>query len=245
MNCEVTGKNVLVTGGTRGIGRAIVTAFAQGGATVYTCGRTDSAEADKLRDELQGPAARHVVDIADVGDPLQCRQLVARAVAALGHIDVLVNNAGVVSHRALPDLDDDEWSRVMDVNLRAVYEVTRAVLPAMRDGSSIVHISSAVASVGMVGRTHYTAAKAAVIGFNRSLCKEVGARGIRANVVAPGIIETDQAAGITPETRARYEQLAALRRLGTPEDVAGVVVFLASDLARFVSGQTLVVDGGI
>ena len=245
MNSDVKGKRVLVTGGTRGIGRAIVTAFAQRGAAVYTCGRSDGPAAAGLRDELRELAGRHVVDVANVGDPDQCRRLVARAGEALGGIDVLVNNAGVVSHRTLSDLDGDEWSRILSVNLRGVYEVTRAALPLLSDGSSIVHVSSAVAAVGMVGRTHYTASKAAVIGFNRSLCKEVGPRGIRSNVVAPGIIETDQAAGLTPETRKRYEQLAALQRLGTPDDVAAVVLFLGSDLSRFVSGQTIVVDGGI
>ena len=239
---DVKGKRVLVTGGTRGIGRAIVTAFAEAGATVYTCGRTAGEAARTLREEL---GDGHTVDLADLADPAQCRALVGRAADTLGGLDVLVNNAGVVSHRTLDDLDGDEWSRVLDTNLRSVYEVTRASLPHLGRDSAVVHISSAVAAVGMVGRTHYTASKAAVIGFNRSLCREIGPRGIRSNVVAPGIIETDQAAGLTAEVRARYSALASLNRLGTPQDVADVVLFLASPLSRFVSGQTIVVDGGI
>jgi 3-oxoacyl-[acyl-carrier protein] reductase len=245
MDGDMTGKRILVTGGTRGIGRAIVTSFARQGATVYTCGRAESTAARELRTELAGLGDGHVVDIADIGVPAECRALVERAAKTLERLDVVVNNAGAVSHHTLDELDGDEWSRVMDVNLRGTYEVTRAALPHIPDGGTVINISSALATVGLAARTHYTASKAGVIGFTRSLCKEVGTRGIRVNVVAPGIIDTDQVTGMPPAARARYEQLAALRRLGTPEDVAGVVLFLASDLSRFTSGQTLVVDGGI
>jgi 3-oxoacyl-[acyl-carrier protein] reductase len=245
MGNELKGKRVLVTGGTRGIGRAIALAFAAAGATVHTCGRTDGEASAALRTDLAEYGGEHVVHAADVADPAQCRRLVEDTVGTLGGLDVLVNNAGVVSHRTLDELDGEEWSRIIDTNLRGTFEVTRAALPSMGQGGSIINISSAVAAVGMVARTHYTASKAAIHGFTRSLCKEAGPRGVRANVVAPGIIETDQAAGMTPEIRKRYEALAALGRLGTPEDVADVVVFLASDAARFVSGQSIVVDGGI
>jgi 3-oxoacyl-[acyl-carrier protein] reductase len=245
MSIELKGKRVLVTGGTRGIGRAIALTFAGEGATVHTCGRSEGDAAAALRTEFAELGGEHVVHVADVADPAQCRALVERTTGALGGIDILVNNAGVVSHRTLDELDGDEWSRVIDTNLRGTFEITRAALPAMGEGGSIVNIASAVATVGMVGRTHYTASKAAIFGFTRSLCKEAGPRGIRANVVAPGIIETDQASGLTGEVRKRYEALAALGRLGTPQDVADVVLFLGSDGARFVSGQTIVVDGGI
>ncbi|MEU2338214.1 SDR family NAD(P)-dependent oxidoreductase [Streptomyces sp. NPDC013172] len=245
MDSDLKGKRVLVTGGTRGIGRSIVLAFAARGATVHTCGRSDGEAAAALRTDLGQYGGDHVVHAADVADPAQCRSLVTAAAEALGGLDVLVNNAGVVSHRTLDELDGDEWSRVLDTNLRGTFEVTKAALPTMGEGGSVINIASAVAMIGMVARTHYTASKAAIYGFTRSLCKEAGPRGIRANVVAPGIIETDQAAGLTGEVRKRYEALAALGRLGTPEDVADVVVFLAGEGARFVSGQTIVVDGGI
>jgi 3-oxoacyl-[acyl-carrier protein] reductase len=126
-----------------------------------------------------------------------------------------------------------------------MYLVTRACAAAMGPGASVLNVTSAVAMVGLAGRTHYTASKAGVIGFTRSLAKELGPRGIRANAIAPGVIDTDQASGLTPEQRVRYAQLAALGRLGHPEDVADAALFLASDAARFVSGVTLNVDGGI
>jgi 3-oxoacyl-[acyl-carrier protein] reductase len=245
MSTEIKGKRVLVTGGTRGIGRAIVTAFAAEGATVHTCGRAEGPSLAALRADLAELDEAHAVHAADVADPRQCRELVGKTVDALGGIDVVVNNAGVVSHHTIDELAGDEWQRVMDTNLRGTFEVIRAAAPAMGDGGSIVNIGSAVANVGMVARAHYTASKAAVYGLTRSLCKELGPRGIRLNMVAPGIIETDQAAGMTPEVRKRYEALAALGRLGTPRDVADVVVFLAGDGARFVTGQSIVVDGGI
>ena len=245
MDGHIAGKRVLVTGGTRGIGRAIVTAFAEHGARVYTCGRTESTASQQLRDELAKFGDGHVVDCADMGVPEDCQLLVDRAAKAMDHIDVLVNNAGAINHRTLEELDREDWNRVLGVNLGGTYEVTKAVLPHMPAGGSIVNVASAVALVGMPAITHYTAAKAAVIGFTRSLCKEVGPRGIRANVVSPGIVDTDQAAGLSPEARKRYQQMAALRRLGEPSDIADVVVFLASDLSRFMSGQTLVIDGGI
>lgn len=245
VNLELSSKRVVVTGGTRGIGRAVVLGFAAAGATVHTCGHSESAAAESLRTELKAFGEGHVVDVADIGDRRAAAAFARRAAAALGGIDVLVNNAGVVSHSTVDSMDDAEWDRVLETNLGGTMAVTRAALPSLGAGASVVHVASAVASVGMVGRTHYTASKAAVVGFNRSLCKELGPRGVRSNVVAPGIIETDQATGLTPEIRARYEKLAALQRLGTAQDVADVVLFLGSDLSRFVSGQTIVVDGGI
>lgn len=245
MSTEIKGKRVLVTGGTRGIGRAIATTFAAAGATVHTCGRTDGLAARALRAEFAEIGGAHVVHTTDVADPTQCRALVRSAADACGGIDVVVNNAGVVSNRTVDELDSDEWQRVLDTNLRGTFEVIRAAAPTMGDGGSIVNIGSAVANVGMIARAHYTASKAAVYGLTRSLCKEFGPRGIRINMVAPGIIETDQAAGMPPDVRKRYSALAALGRLGTPRDVADVVLFLASDAARFVSGQSIVVDGGI
>lgn len=242
---DFRGKTAIVTGGSRGIGRAAVLALAQAGATVAACHRRSTEETDRLAAELKELDNRNLLVQADVADEDDVARFVDEAVQQLGKIDILVNNAGVVSHASLGDLTLAEWRRTIDTNLTGAFLVTRALLPSLRAGGSVVNISSAVATVGMVGRTHYTSSKAGLVGFNRSLCKELGSRGIRANVIAPGIIETDQVSGLTPEVRSRYEQLAALGRLGRPEDIADAVLYLASDLSQFVSGITLVVDGGI
>ncbi|MDA2812977.1 SDR family oxidoreductase [Nocardiopsis sp. RSe5-2] len=245
MKQDFDGARVVVTAGTRGIGRAAVLAFADAGARVYTCGRSDREAADSLAAELAERGDGHTVELADMADPERCRSFTASAARALGGIDVLVNNAAAVSHRTLEDMEPEEWNRILTTNLTSVYEVTRAALGHMGAGAAIVTVSSAVAMRGMAGRTHYTASKAALTGFTRSLCKEVGPQGIRANVVAPGVIATDQIGRLTPERRERYERMAALGRLGAAEDIAGAVLYLAGPGASYVTGQTLTVDGGI
>jgi 3-oxoacyl-[acyl-carrier protein] reductase len=241
----LSGVRVLVTGGSRGIGRAIALRFAAHGASGVVCHRRSSPQADSLAVELAGHGGDWQVVEADVTDPDSVAALVAGACSRLGAIDVLVNNAGVVSHVELEHMELGQWREVLDTNLTAMYLTTRACAEAMGPGGSVINVTSAVAMVGLPGRTHYTASKAGVIGFTRSLAKELGPRGIRANAIAPGIIDTDQASGLTPDQRVRYAQLAALGRLGRPEDVADAAVFLAGDGARFVSGVTLNLDGGI
>jgi NAD(P)-dependent dehydrogenase (short-subunit alcohol dehydrogenase family) len=245
MNLALGGKQALVSGGSRGIGRAIVLALARGGASVAACYHNESEAVTSLATELHHIGGDSQVIQADVADEASVAQLVRRVRERFGRIDILVNNAGVVSQRTLADMDLPEWRRILDTNLTSMFLVTRSAMDAIPPGGSVINVTSAVAMVGMVGRSHYTASKAGVIGFTRSLCKELGPRGIRANAVAPGIIDTDQAAGLTPEQRARYSNLAALGRLGKPEDVANAVLFFASELSRFVSGAILNVDGGV
>jgi 3-oxoacyl-[acyl-carrier protein] reductase len=182
---------------------------------------------------------------ADVTSPDDVAELIGRCAETLGGLDVIVNNAGAMSHIPYADLEPTEWHRMLDTNLTAIYLVCRAALPLLADGSSIVNIGSGLATVGMPARAHYTASKAGVIGLTRSLCKELGPRGIRVNTVSPGIVETDLVSRLTPEQRAQYSRLSASGRLGRPDDLADVVLFLASDLARFVNGVNLPVDGGI
>jgi NAD(P)-dependent dehydrogenase (short-subunit alcohol dehydrogenase family) len=239
------GKRALVTGGSRGIGRAIVLGLAREGASVAACYHRESDDVERLRGELAAIGGRSYLARADVADPASVEAFVGEAGARFEGIDTVINNAGVVSHAMLEDLTLDEWRRVIDTNLTAIYLITKAALPAMADGGSIVNITSAVAMRGMPGRAHYISSKAGVIGLTRALCKELGPRGIRVNALAPGIIETDQTAGLQDAGRTRYAGLAALNRLGRPEEVAGAVLFLASDVAGFVSGVTLNVDGGI
>lgn len=245
MDLQLEGKRALVTGGSRGIGRAAVLALARAGASVAAGYRSQSDDVESLREQLAGTGGDSWCIQADLADPAAAPRLVGDVVERLGGLDIIVNNAGVVSHRMLEDLDLEEWRRIIDTNLTAVYLVVQAAAPHLGEGSSIINVTSAVAMRGMPGRVHYGSSKAGVIGMTRMLCKELGPRGIRANAIAPGIIETDQVGGLTEEGRSRYAGLAALQRLGHPDDVAGAVLFLASDLSRFVSGVTLNVDGGI
>ncbi|HEY1357684.1 MAG TPA: 3-oxoacyl-ACP reductase family protein [Thermoleophilaceae bacterium] len=245
MDLGLSGKKAVVTGGSRGIGRAIVLGLAGNGASVAACYNRESDDVKKLRGELEEVGGDSYLAQADISDPDSARSFVEDASGKFGGIDILINNAGVVSHQMIDELELDEWHRVIDTNLTAIYLICKAALPSMAEGGSIVNITSAVAMRGMPARTHYISSKAGVIGFTRALCKEVGKQGIRVNALAPGIIETDQTAGLDEAGRARYSGLAALNRLGESEEIASVALFLASDLSSFVSGVTLNVDGGI
>lgn len=243
MDLELKGRRALVTGGTRGIGAAVTLALAAAGVQVAAVHRNPLTEpAVAARFDEAGDV---VLMRGDVSRQRDAELIAAGCAERFGGLDILVNNAGVIGHRLLGDLDLAEWRRVLDTNLTGMYLVTRAAAEILADGGSIVNVGSAVATVGMAAGSHYTAAKAGVIGLTRSLAKEFGPRGVRVNTVTPGIIDTDQAAGLTAEQRVHYAGLASLNRLGSAAEVADVVLFLASDLARFVSGVTLTVDGGI
>ena len=243
MIINLSGRKALVTGGTRGIGRGITLALAAAGADVLACYRTDGEHVEQLaRDLKELPGDHHLVR-ADISDTAEVRALADECRHQYGRLDVVVNNAGVISHEPFERLAVDEWRRVLDTNLTGAYLVAQATLPLLGAGGSIVNIGSRVATVGIPLRAHYTAAKAGMIGLTRSLCKELGPRGIRVNLVAPGVIATE--AELSDEVRARYEGMTALRRLGDTADVAAVVCFLASDLAAYITGETIHVDGGI
>lgn len=245
MDLGLAGKRALVTGGSRGIGRAISIALARQGVSVAACFNRESNDVASLAAELERAGSGSHTAQVDVSDEGSVGRLVGDVRKRFGQIDVLVNNAGVVSHRPLAQLDLAEWRRIIDTNLTSLYLVTKGVVDAMPAGGSVINVGSAVALRGMLGRAHYASSKAGAIGFTRALCKELGPRDIRVNLIAPGIIETDQAGGLTPEARVRYTGLTALGRLGAPDDIAGVALFLASDLSRYVSGMTINVDGGI
>lgn len=243
MDIEMRGKKALVTGGTRGIGRAIVEALADAGADVITCYGHDEEAAESLRRRLDKTAGDHLVTRADVSDEAAVRALAEECRERFGGLDLVVNNAGSISHVPFAELPAEEWRRVVDSNLTAAFLVTQAVLPLLGEGGSVINVGSRVATVGIPLRAHYTAAKAGLIGLTRSLAKELGPRGIRVNLIAPGPIETE--AEVPAEVRQRYQKMIALGRLGRPEDIARVVLFLGSDLAAFVNGETINVDGGI
>lgn len=245
MDLGLKGRRSLVTGGSRGIGRGIVLALAEQGVSVCACYSQPSDAVSSLAEELKRAGNDCHVAQVDVADEGSVGRLAGSLKERFGTLDILVNNAGVVSHKPIAQLELAEWRRVLDTNLTGMFLVVKAVLDMIPTGGSVINVGSAVAMVGMVGRVHYTASKSGVIGFTRSLCKELGPKGIRANGIAPGIIETDQASGLTPEQRTRYSKLAALERLGQADDIAGAVLFLACDLSKFVSGVVINVDGGI
>lgn len=245
MDQNLVGRRVLVTGGTRGIGRVTVLAFARAGAAVITCHHKESEAAESLTRELKEIGGKHLVVRTDVTDEKDVARLADRCREHVGGLDVLVNNVGVDGPVPFEELAADEWRRMFDHNVTATYLVTHAALALLTDGASVVNVGSSVALRGRANGVHYTASKAALIGFTRALCKEVGPRGIRVNTVAPGLTETEPGAGLPAAAVERIVGMTALGRICTPEDVAGAVLFLAGDTSRYISGVTLNVDGGV
>ena len=236
--CSLSGKTALVTGGSRGIGRAIALELAQAGAEVVLGYRSGAEEAEAVAKEAGGRALQ-----ADVSDPEQAKRLVEEA----GDLDILVNNAGLTRDGLLARMPDNDWRDVIETNLSSVFYTCRAVTRGMmkKRAGSIVNVSSIVGVHGNWGQTNYGASKAGIIGFTKSLARELGSRGVRANVVAPGYVNT-RLTDVLPE-EAQQAMLAntPLGRLGEPEDIAGAVRFLCSDEAAFITGEVLLVDGGL
>jgi 3-oxoacyl-[acyl-carrier protein] reductase len=235
---SLQGKAALVTGGSRGIGAAIAEELARAGATVAVGYRSGKDEAEELAGRIGGRAIQ--ADVSDAGDA-------ARLVAEAGDLDILVNNAGLTRDGLLARMPDDDWRTVIETNLASVFYTCRAVTrPMMRKRSgAIVNVSSIVGVHGNGGQTNYAASKAGIIGFTKSLAKELGSRNVRANVVAPGYVMTRLTEVLPEEATAAMLTNTALGRLGDPEDVAGAVRFLCSDEAAFITGDVLLVDGGL
>jgi 3-oxoacyl-[acyl-carrier protein] reductase len=240
---DLTGKVAFVTGSTRGIGLAIARALHAAGAKVAIVGR-DAERAKVVATELGHRAAGVGCDVA-VAE--QVEAALAAAEAALGPVDVLVNNAGLTRDNLLLRLTEADWDVVLDANLKGAFHTTRAAIKGMmkRRSGRIINVTSVVGLSGNKGQANYAASKAGLVGFTKSVAKEYAGRGILANCIAPGYIETDMTSGLPEAAKATLLEGIALGRLGRPEDVAGAALFLASDLAAYITGQVLVVDGGL
>ncbi len=238
------GKIALVTGASRGIGKAIAIELAKQGADIIVNYSKDEKGAVEVVHEIEKLGRKSVALKADVSDFESVKKMADTIKEKFSHLDILVNNAGVVMDKTLANMDVSEWKSVIKINLNSVYNVTRNVIPLLRPDGRIINISSIVALEGNFGQTNYAASKAGIIGFTKSLAKEVSRNRITVNAVAPGLIETDILKAIPSERKKKFADLIPLGRSGTPEDVANLVGFLASDKASYITGEVICVDGG-
>jgi 3-oxoacyl-[acyl-carrier protein] reductase len=242
MKIDLNGRVALVTGSTRGIGNAIAKTLIECNAKVAVVGR----DASKAREVAASIGAAGGFG-CDIGSPESVDALVADVEKELGSVDILVNNAGLTKDNLIMRLKNEDWNTVLDANLRGAFIAIRAASRGMmkRRWGRIINIASVVGITGNKGQSNYAASKAGLIGLTKSVAKELASRNILANVVAPGFIDTDMTAAMTPEARTTLSAQIPLERLGNPADIAGAVAFLASDYAAYITGQVLVVDGGM
>lgn len=241
------GKVALITGATRGIGRGMALKFAQQGATVVFTYASSEDKAKALEAELQAIGGKAKALKSDAGDFNQAQQLIDDIVAEFGTVDVVVNNAGITRDGLLMRMTEQNWDEVINTNLKSVFNITKAVQKVMlkaRSGS-IVNISSVVGVKGNAGQANYAASKAGIIGFTKSVALELGSRNIRCNAIAPGFIETEMTAVLDEKVVQQWRDGIPLKRGGTPEDVANLALFLASDMSSYITGQTINICGGM
>lgn len=243
----LTGKTALVTGATRGIGRAIALRFASEGADIAFTYRSQHEAARTLVEEIEAMGVRAKAYTSDAADFAQAHEVVEDMKATFGRIDILVNNAGITKDGLMMRMDEAQWDAVIDTNLKSAFNFIHACTPIMarQRGGSMINMSSVVGVSGNAGQCNYSASKAGLIGLTKSIAKEMGPRGIRANCIAPGFIDTDMTEALPENIRQEWEKQIPLRRAGKPEDVAGVALFLASDMSVYVTGQVVNCCGGM
>ncbi len=239
-------KVALITGASRGIGRATAERFARGGYNLALVSRSEES-LNRVKEELSGYGVDILIFPADVSDFKRAQEVVDTTIKEMGRIDVLVNNAGTTLDKFLLRTTEEDWDRIIDINLKSVFNYSKAASRYMLKQKSgvIINVSSVVGLIGNAGQASYAASKAGIIAFTKSLAKELGSRNIRVVAVAPGFIETDLTSNLPQDIKDYYFQQIALRRFGKPKDVAGVIYFLASEDANYITGQTIIVDGGM
>lgn len=240
------GKVALITGGSRGIGAAIVRRFAEQGADVAFTYRSSAQQAEALAEELRQLGVRAKAYHSDAASYQEAEALVNAVIQEFGKLDALVNNAGITQDTLMLRMTEEQWDKVIHTNLKSVFNLTKHALRSMmRTGGSIINLSSIVGITGNAGQANYAASKAGIIGFTKSIAKEMGSRSIRCNAVAPGFIATDMTDQLNEQTRDAYLSNIPMKRFGKGEEVADLCVFLASDMSAYISGQTISICGAL
>jgi len=244
---EFKDKRVIVTGGTKGLGKAIALAFAREGAWVGVNYSSDDKSASRTEAELEGLSTKSLLLKADVSSGSDVEKMVRSVLEQWEYVDILVNNAGVIRDKLLMFLDEKDWDRVIEVNLKGTYLCSRAIIKTMiaRRFGRIINITSPSALTGRAGQTNYSASKGGIISFTKSLSKEMARLGITVNAVCPGIISTPMIENLDQETKSNLLNMIPMGKFGKPEDIASMVLFLASEKAGYITGQILTVDGGL
>jgi 3-oxoacyl-[acyl-carrier protein] reductase len=244
---QLQGKTALITGAARGIGRAIASKFAAEGADVVLTHLASDVQGQALAEELRALGGKVRVHRSDAANFADVASLVQEVVREFGRLDVLVNNAGITIDGLLLRMDEQSWDEVLRVNLKSCFNTVRAATSTFlkQRSGAIINISSVVGIKGNAGQANYAASKAGIIGFTKSVALELGSRNIRANAIAPGLIETAMTQGLTETVKKDWERGIPLRRMGLPEDVANCALFLASDASSYITGQVIQVDGGM